>query len=79
MEVIYSFDLDKDDPDDLEVDICEMDSMRDLAIEFVDEGLFGDIPEHLQNYIDYDAMARDLAIDYAQTNIAETNLIYRCA
>ena len=78
-EAGYSFDLDKDDPDDLEVDIYEMDSMRDLAIEFVDEGLFGDIPEHLQNYIDYDAMARDLAIDYAQTNIAGTNLIYRCA
>ena len=24
---------------------------------FVDEGLFGDIPKHLENYIDYDAIA----------------------
>jgi antirestriction protein len=74
----YSFTLGQDDPDDLDVDIYEIDTMRDLALQFVDEGLFGDIPDHLQNYIDYDAMARDLAIDYSQTNVAGTRLIYRC-
>jgi antirestriction protein len=74
----YSFTLGQDDPDDLDVDIYEVDTMRDLALQFVDEGLFGDIPDHLQNYIDYDAMARDLAIDYSQTDVAGVHLIYRC-
>jgi hypothetical protein len=45
-----------------------------IAVQFVDEGLFGNIPDHLQNYIDYDAMARDLSMD----DVAGTNLIYRC-
>ena len=43
---------------------------------FVDDGLFGDIPEHLATYIDYDAIARDLAMDYAETRIAGEQLIY---
>ena len=49
------------------------------ALQFVDEGLFGDIPEHLRNYLDYDAIARDLACDYASTTIAGNRLAYRCA
>lgn len=65
-------------PNDFEIDIFEVDTMRELAEQFVDEGLFGDIPEHLQFYIDYDAVARDLAMDYAETKIAGTHLIYRC-
>jgi hypothetical protein len=40
----YSFDLKSGAPDDLEVDIYELDSPRDLAEQFVDEGLFGEIP-----------------------------------
>lgn len=52
--------------------------MRELAEQFVDEGLFGDIPERLAGYIDYDAIARDLAMDYAETTIAGEWLIYRC-
>lgn len=44
--------------------IYEADSYRDLAYEFVEEGLFGDVPKHLENYIDYDAIARDLEMDY---------------
>lgn len=67
-----------DDPDDIEIDIYELDSLRELAEQFVDEGLFGDIPERLQFYLDYDAIARDLGMDYSQTTIAGTNLIYRC-
>ena len=69
----------QDDPDALDVDIYEMDSMRALAEQFVDEGLFGDIPEQLRFYIDHDAIARDLSVDYAETEIAGTHLIYRCA
>jgi len=75
----YSFDLKSGDPDDFDVDIYELDSLRELAEQFVDEGLFGEIPKHLENYLDYDAMARDLGMDYSETTIAGKRLIYRCA
>ena len=75
----YSFDLGSGDPDDLDVDLYEMRSLRDLAEHFVDEGLFGDIPERLQYYLDYDAIARDLGADYSEIRIAGKNLIYRCS
>ena len=75
----YTLDLECCDPDRFDVDIYELDTMRELAEHFVDDGLFGDIPEHLANYIDYDAIARDLGFDYGQTCIAGTRLIYRCA
>ncbi len=52
--------------------------MRALAEQFVEEGLFGDIPKRLQFYIDYDAIARDLAVDYSETVIAGSRIIYRC-
>ncbi len=39
---------------------------KDLAYEQVDEGLFGEVPEHLANYLDYDAIARDLEYDYVE-------------
>jgi antirestriction protein len=52
--------------------------MRDLAMQFVEEGLYGDIPTNLQNYLDYDAIGRDLAMDYAETTIDGTRYIYRC-
>jgi len=75
----YDFDLERDAIGDLDVDLYEGMSLRELAAEFVDEGLFGDIPEHLRFYIDYDAIARDLAMDYVETEIAGTPLVYRCA
>lgn len=75
----YSFDLKSGDPDDFDVDIYELNSLRALAEQFVDEGLFGDIPERLQNYLDYDAIARDLGMDYSETTVAGKRLIYRCA
>jgi antirestriction protein len=75
----YSFDLKSGAPDDFEVDIYELDSLRELAEQFVEEGLFGEIPKHLENYIDYDAMARDLGMDYSETTIDGKRLIYRCA
>ncbi|SDU42566.1 antirestriction protein ArdA [Stappia sp. ES.058] len=67
------------DPDRVDIDIYHLDSMKELAEQFVDEGLFGDIPERLQFYLDYDAIARDLAVDYSETEIAGQRLIYRCA
>lgn len=65
-------------PDDFDVDIYHVDSMRELAEQFVDDGLFGDIPAHLVNYIDYDAIARDLNCDYSEAVIGGERLIYRC-
>lgn len=78
-ENIADFDLSSDDPGDLDIDIYEMDSLRELAEHFVEEGLFGYIPERLQFYIDFDAIARDLAVDYSETTIAGKRLIYRAA
>ena len=60
------------------VDIYHMDSMRDLAEAFVDEGLYGDIPETIERYLDYDAIARDLGMDFTETTIAGERLIYAC-
>ncbi len=40
----YHFDWDKTAPDDFDVDVYEMDSMKELAEHFVDEGLLGEIP-----------------------------------
>lgn len=78
-EGAYNFDLQSDAPDDLDIDLYELDSLKELAEQFVDEGLFGEIPTSIQNYLDYDAIARDLGFDYSETEIAGTRLIYRCA
>ncbi|CTQ55601.1 Antirestriction protein (ArdA) [Roseibium album] len=66
------------DPDSIDVEIHHLPCMRELAEQFVEEGLFGEIPESLQFYIDHDAIARDLAVDYSETVIAGETLIYRC-
>jgi antirestriction protein len=66
-------------PSDFDVDIYQVNSMKELAEQFVDEGLFGEIPEHLANYIDMDAIARDLEHDYTRTEIAGERLIYRAS
>lgn len=73
----YRFDSNTQ-PSDFEIDIYHTETMRDLAEQFVDDGLFGDIPERLQFYIDYDAIARDLSVDYAETEVGGQRLIYRC-
>ena len=74
----YKFTLGIDDPDDLDVDIYQVETLRELAEQFVDEGLFGEIPASIQNYLDYDAIARDLGMDYTETLIAGGRLVYRC-
>jgi len=73
----YSFDFDVDEPDDFDVDIYEDMRLTDLAYQFVDEGLFGDVPERLSFYIDYNAIARDLGADYTEITIAGTEYVYR--
>ena len=74
----YSYDPETTTPRDFEVDLYEMDSLRELAEYFVDEGLMGEIPENLLTYFDYDALARDLAADYSEIAIAGTRYIYVC-
>ena len=74
----YSFDAANVDSDDFDVDLYEADSLRELAEQFVDDGLYGEIPAHLAHYIDYEAIARDLALDYSATEIAGERLIYAC-
>lgn len=71
------FDLGRDDPDDLEIDLYTDMNLIELARIFVDEGLFGDIPDHLERYLDYNAIARDLAYDYSEINICGDNIVYR--
>jgi hypothetical protein len=78
-EVGISFTLGDDDPDAFDIDLYEIDTLRDLAIQFVDEGLFGEIPKAIENYLDYDAIARDLSMDYGTTTIAGTRYAYRAA
>lgn len=73
----YDF-TDDTQPDDFELDIYPNWSLRDLAEDFVREGLFGEIPERLECYLDFDAIARDLSADYTETEIAGTRLVYRC-
>jgi antirestriction protein len=71
------FDPKTDDIDQLDIDIYQVKSFKELAEQFVDDGLFGNIPDHLANYIDYQAIARDLAADYSMTDINGTTYAYR--
>ncbi|MGB3315618.1 MAG: antirestriction protein ArdA [Albidovulum sp.] len=74
----YEFDP-QASPDRYWIDVYHVGSMRELAEQFVEDGLYGDIPESLQYYIDYDAIARDLAIDYSAVSVAGEYLIYRAS
>ncbi len=67
-----------DTPYNIDLDVYHAASLRELAEHFIEERLFGDIPERLQFYLDYDAIARDLGMDYAETSIAGRDLVYRC-
>lgn len=71
-------DSDADDIDAIEIDLYVMDSLEDLAREFVNEGIFGEVPKSLASHIDYASIARDLSVEYATTEIAGTRYVYRC-
>jgi antirestriction protein len=44
-------------------------SLEDVAYALVEDGCFGTVGDGLVNYIDYDAIARDLSYDgYVQTD-----------
>jgi hypothetical protein len=78
-DVGYDFNLGKDHPSKFEdMDLYEIDSLRDLAIQFVDDGLFGDIAENIKCFLDFDAMGDYLGTDYCETTVAGTRYVYRC-
>ena len=71
----YNFDPNTD-PSDYNIDLYEAESLCALAEQFVEEGLYGDIPETLQNYIDHDAIARDLSVEFSEITIAGERFAY---
>ena len=75
----YSHEQVADDPDQIDITLYECESMKELAEQFVDEGLYGEIPKSLEFYIDYEAIARDLSIEYSEITIAGTHYIFLCA
>jgi antirestriction protein len=72
-----SFDPSSGSVNDIDLDIYEIGSLRELAEQFVEEGGFGEIPKPLESYIDFDAIARDLAVDYAEKMIGEKKFVFR--
>lgn len=74
----FSIDVEKENIEAIDLDVYEVGSLKELAEQFVDEGLFGEVPKAFENYIDFDAIARDLSVDYATTDIAGTTYAYRC-
>lgn len=74
----YDFDHETVNPDDFDVTFYEFRNMTDLAEHFVEEGMFGEIPKALEWYIDYEAIAYNLSMDYSEVTIAGKNLIYTC-
>lgn len=75
----YDYDANMLNPNDFDVDIYPETSLRELAEQFVQEGLYGEIPSPIAFYIDYNAMARDLSADYSETVIAGIQYTYRCS
>ena len=76
-EIGLRFNIASDEPQSIDVDLFECESLRDLAEQFVDDGLFGDIPPPLANYIDYDAIARDLGSDYGLVHACGRSYAFR--
>lgn len=74
----YSFDPDSVAPSDFDMTIYHHRNLEDLAYDFVSEGLYGEVPEDLQFYVDYEKIAIDLSFEYTQTTIADYDVIYLC-
>lgn len=51
-----------------DVSLYEDTTLEDLAYMFVAEGLYGEINPSIINYIDYEAIARDLSFVYTEVN-----------
>jgi antirestriction protein len=63
----YDWDYSMENRDD--VILYADESLEEVAYALVEDGCFGEIPESLSNYVDYEAIARDLSYDgYVQTD-----------
>jgi len=52
-----------------DVEFYQGQSLEDLAGDFVDEGLYGDVPDKIKPYIDYEKLGKDLGFDgYNETS-----------
>lgn len=58
-------------------DIYYCSSLEDLAEQFVDDGLYGPIPDALVSYVDYEKIAHDLSFEYSEQRIAGQDIIFR--
>jgi antirestriction protein len=76
-ELGSSFSLDKDTPEQLYITLYTC-SLKELAAQFVEDGLYGDIASSIWCYIDYEAIAYDLRCDYVELTIAGHDYIYCC-
>ncbi len=56
----------------------EYDDMEDIAAEMVDMGYYGTVPQRLQYYIDYSAIARHLKINGTWIRVSTVLWKYRC-
>lgn len=66
-----------DDPEGLPITLYRTASLKELAEEFLEDGLFGDIPERLRPYLDFEAIGRDLGFDgYTETIVAGEHLVF---
>lgn len=66
------------EPEFSQIDLWGVETLRELAETFVEDGIYGDIPESLRFYIDYDAIARDLSMEYSEITIAGDHYVYAC-
>jgi hypothetical protein len=61
-----------------DTDSIEIYEVEYLADQFIDEGMYGEVPENLRNYLDTEMMGRDLGYDgYVETKVGGRRLIYR--
>ncbi len=67
-----------DDPHLRDVSIYDAQDLTELAEQFVDDGYYGEIPDYLLNYLDYDKLGRDLGLsDHHKTTVAGETFFYR--
>ena len=73
----YKFDRDTK-PDNFDIDVYEVETLKELAEHFVQEGLFfGEVPDNILFYLDMDQIAYDLGMEYRAIRVAGRNLVYR--
>lgn len=52
------------------------DDWSDMAYQYVEDGLFGDIADNIKGYIDYERLGRDLSFDYSGTYVGNDLYVF---